>query len=542
MRVFVCVCVPKFGFVQESLVMSGSESKLKDRTSTNQAAMVAVAAACGLGLGTGLYWWNTLKRENPHFTKNELVMAKTHVDLLRKYRTRCHLSAEQLRRLIDDFIDQMNVGLSSEGQMLKMLPSFVEKMPNGDESGEFLAIDLGGTNLRVVKVVLQDHRVKEVIAHEDAIPPELMRGTTKQLFDFIATQIKSFISNYSSSEKKNKNSFPIGFTFSYPMKQTGLKNGELVCWTKGFDIKDTLGKDLVELLQSSMEEQNINGRVFAILNDTVGTLAAAKFKDQDTQLGVILGTGSNAAYIEQTHKIKKLATANGTEKGSRDEDDDDDGSENQMIVNIEWGNFKSKYMPYLEEDRAIDAGTLNKGQQHYEKMISGMYLGEMVRRICLKACKEINLFGGKQNTKLEESWSFPTSLVSKIDGLGTDDLPKIGKLLSEKLNIQESSISESDSRFVAELCALIGRRSATLAAAGIVAIYEHLLVEGQIKAGQRFVVAVDGGLFEHYPNYAERMTETFALLLGPKAKSLELIHSPDGSGIGSAVVAAATSS
>ena len=59
---------------------------------------------------------------------------------------------------------------------------------------------------------------------------------------------------------------------------------------------------------------------------------------------------------------------------------------------------------------------------------------------------------------------------------------------------------------------------------------------------QRFVVAVDGGLFEHYPNYAERMTETFALLLGPKAKSLELIHSPDGSGIGSAVVAAATSS
>ena len=210
-------------------------------------------------------------------------------------------------------------------------------MPSGEETGEFLAIDLGGTNLRVVKVVLENRKVKEVLAHEVSIPKEIMNGTTKQLFEFIAVQMKTFVSKNMETEategeaeqedeeaekskkkktktkkmkkikKKNKaKPIPVGFTFSYPMKQTGLRSGELVCWTKGFDIKDTLGKDLVELLQTSMKAQNVNGEVFAILNDTVGTLAASKFMDQDTQLGVILGTGSNAAYIEKTSSIQKI--------------------------------------------------------------------------------------------------------------------------------------------------------------------------------------------------------------------------------------------
>jgi hexokinase len=459
----------------------------------------------------------------------------------------------------------MRAGLDKEGQMLKMLPSYVEQMPSGTESGEFLAIDLGGTNLRVVKVVLENSKVKEVLAHEDSIPKEIMKGTTKQLFEFIAVQIKTFVSNNMEDEgaaaaaaegeglkkkkktKKSKNSkpIPIGFTFSYPMKQNGLRSGELVCWTKGFDIKDTLGKDLVELLQSAMKAQNINAKVFAILNDTVGTLAASKFMDQDTQLGVILGTGSNAAYIEQTSSIQKLQSMSKTKssKKASKKSTSSKGGTGQMIVNIEWGNFKSELMPYLEEDREIDIQLANKGQQHFEKMISGMYLGEIARRIFSKASKEINLFGGTQQAKLDQQWSFPTSLLSKIDGIGTMGLPKIEALLCDSVGIDKGSISESDVRFVAEVCTIIGERSSTLAATGVVAIYKHLLQSKQVTEGQRFVAAVDGGLFEHYPRYPEMMAKTVAELIGEdQAKCFELVHSPDGSGIGAAVVAAASSS
>jgi hexokinase len=39
-----------------------------------------------------------------------------------------------------------------------MLPSYVRELPNGTEHGTFLALDLGGTNFRVVKIVLRDRK------------------------------------------------------------------------------------------------------------------------------------------------------------------------------------------------------------------------------------------------------------------------------------------------------------------------------------------------------------------------------------------------
>ena len=50
--------------------------------------------------------------------------------------------------MTDDFIK----GLSEEGQVVKMLLTFVHSIPNGTENGEFLALDLGGSNYRVWKV------------------------------------------------------------------------------------------------------------------------------------------------------------------------------------------------------------------------------------------------------------------------------------------------------------------------------------------------------------------------------------------------------
>jgi hexokinase len=42
------------------------------------------------------------------------------------------------------------------------------------------------------------------------------------------------------------------------------------------------------------------------INDTVGTLAAGSYNDEDAVIGVILGTGSNAAYVEKASDIPKL--------------------------------------------------------------------------------------------------------------------------------------------------------------------------------------------------------------------------------------------
>lgn len=41
------------------------------------------------------------------------------------------------------------------------------------------------------------------------------------------------------------------------------------------------------------------------VNDTVGTLAGGRYTDPDVVAAVILGTGTNAAYVEHAHAIPK---------------------------------------------------------------------------------------------------------------------------------------------------------------------------------------------------------------------------------------------
>lgn len=51
--------------------------------------------------------------------------------------------------------------------------------------------------------------------------------------------------------------------------------------------------------------KNMNIKVAALVNDTVGTLAAHAYNDPETFAGIILGTGTNAAYVEQMGNIPK---------------------------------------------------------------------------------------------------------------------------------------------------------------------------------------------------------------------------------------------
>lgn len=41
------------------------------------------------------------------------------------------------------------------------------------------------------------------------------------------------------------------------------------------------------------------------VNDTVGTLAGGRYSSPDVIAAVILGTGTNAAYVERAHAIPK---------------------------------------------------------------------------------------------------------------------------------------------------------------------------------------------------------------------------------------------
>lgn len=57
--------------------------------------------------------------------------------------------------IVDSFLDSLEKGLAEDGQTVPMIPTYVMGWPTGKEVGPYLAVDLGGTNLRVCHVELE---------------------------------------------------------------------------------------------------------------------------------------------------------------------------------------------------------------------------------------------------------------------------------------------------------------------------------------------------------------------------------------------------
>ena len=55
-----------------------------------------------------------------------------------------------------------------------------------------------------------------------------------------------------------------------------------------------------------------------LINDTVGTLMSCAYSEPDTAIGLILGTGTNACYIESIDRIRTLYTS--PERGATEVD------------------------------------------------------------------------------------------------------------------------------------------------------------------------------------------------------------------------------
>ncbi|XP_011093636.1 hexokinase-1 [Sesamum indicum] len=449
--------------------------------------------------------------------------------ILRELEEKCGTPTAKLRQVADAMTVEMHAGLASEGgSKLKMLISYVDNLPTGDEKGLFYALDLGGTNFRVMRVQLggKDGIMKQEF-EEVSIPPHLMVGSSHELFDFIAAALAKFV----DTEGEDFHLLPgrqreLGFTFSFPVRQLSLASGTLIKWTKGFLIEDAVGQDVVGELTKAMERLGLDMRVAALVNDTVGTLAGGRYNNPDVIAAVILGTGTNAAYVERAHAIPKwqgLLPKSG-----------------EMVINMEWGNFRSSHLPLTEYDQILDAESLNPGEQIFEKIISGMYLGEIVRRVLCRMAEEASFFGDTIPPKLKIPFILRTPDMSAMHHDTSPDLKVVGSKLKDILEVPNSSLKMR--KIIVEICDIVATRGARLSAAGILGILKKL-GRDTVKEGekQRSVIALDGGLFEHYTKFRKCMESTLKELLGDVAEDIVVEHSNDGSGIGAALLAASHS-
>lgn len=390
-----------------------------------------------------------------------------------------------------------------------MLPSYLGK-PSGQETGDYMALDFGGTNVRVLLVRLKGKEGYEIISQKSLPLRDPLAGydltspvaTAEELFDFLAVQLGSLVSP--------GRIYPLGHTFSFPSLQSDLNSARLITWTKEIKTHSVEGQDINQLLFEALRRQKLHHIIQpkVILNDTVATLVAASFEDPLTYVGSICGTGHNTCYLEP-----KFSRAN-----------------SPMIINIESGNFDQ--LPFTPFDELLTRATAKPFEQRLEKMVSGSYIGEIVRLIVSQLIEQGLLFAA---SKIGSSspWLRPYAInarsLSPILADNTPELTGVDEWLVTCGN-PESSLEER--KTIRSIASLVTTRSARLVAATYIGIVRHL----DALAIFQHNIAIDGSLYEKLPGYAQNIA--LALREAGLADQVTARLYKNGSGIGAAIAAA----
>ncbi|KAI9800128.1 MAG: hexokinase A [Piccolia ochrophora] len=428
----------------------------------------------------------------------------------------------KLKEITDHFVSELKKGLSVEGGSIPMNPTWVMGFPTGDETGTYLALDMGGTNLRVCEIELVDEKGEfDITQSKYRMPEELKTGTAEELWEYVADCVQQFVEYHHDTGKLPQ--LHLGFTFSYPCYQEYIDHGELQRWTKGFDISGVEGHDVVPMFEAALAKRGMPIKVTALINDTTGTLIASAYTDDTMRIGCIFGTGCNAAYMEHCGEVPKIAHLNLP-------------PDMPIAINCEYGAFDNEHvsLPRTPYDIVIDRDSPRPGQQAFEKMIAGLYLGEIFRLVLcdLHAKPDVKIFEGQSLSRLKRPYSLDASFLSQIEEDPFENLSETHTLFETRLSL---SPTKPELELIRRLAELIGTRAARLSACGVAAICKK-------KSLATCHVGADGSVFNKYPHFKARGQAALREILDWEARKdpVDVLAAEDGSGVGAALIAALT--
>jgi len=412
----------------------------------------------------------------------------------------CLASQVDMEKLVTIFLNDMAAGLEAEPSSLMMLPTYIEAEGDVKANEPVVAIDAGGTNLRVAKVYFDENLklITENIQHYKmpAVEKELSK---KEFFDTFA----EYLNDYKTVSEK------IGFCFSYAAEIFPNKDGKLLEWSKEVKAPEVIGEMIGEQMLAAMGTPE---KQLVLMNDTVSTLLAGKAatagKTYDTYIGFILGTGTNTSYIEANKNITKTPGL--------------DLSKTQ-IINIESGNFGKAQRSDI--DIAFDNTTKNPGRYSFEKMFSGGYFGGLCTS-ALKMAADEGLFSAKTKDQIKGLSELSSEEVNKyVCCTGLDE---------NQLNL--SLVTTEDKETATAIVNGLIERAAKLVAANLAAV---ILKTGKAKSAEKPVLmTIEGTTFYKLHNF-QKMFETFLqeFLSGENKRYYEIVEVENSSLLGAAIAA-----
>lgn len=262
------------------------------------------------------------------------------------------------------FLGDMTAGLAGAPSSLLMLPTYLTHEGPLPLHVPVAVIDVGGTNARVAKVTFTEEAPLVEALAEFPMPGSREPISCDAFFDILAEKLLVFVRDCAC----------IGFCFSFPARITPERDGEILYFDKEVRITDASGRMLMQGLFQTLQKKGVPNIRGVVLNDTAAALLGGVIQyPSAAQAGVfslIYGTGINICYPEPVHNLSSLS----------------EHRAGTMLINTESGCF-DRVLPG-DFDRELDAASLDPGRNLYEKMVSGAYLGELIRLTIVGAANE----------------------------------------------------------------------------------------------------------------------------------------------------------
>ncbi|KAK4107962.1 actin-like ATPase domain-containing protein [Canariomyces notabilis] len=404
-----------------------------------------------------------------------------------------------------------------------MLPSYNSQLPTGLESGQYLALDVGGSTLRVALVELagrasQGLRTSIVRIDSFKISSDVRSLRGVAFFDWMAERIRETVAE--DGEKGHSPDHPliIGMAWSFPIEQTSSKGGKLCGMGKDFLAAEGLvGQDLGEIINLACRRKGIHVELCAIVNDSSATLLSKAYTNPSTRFGLILGTGVNiAAHLP-------VSTIDLPKYGDRPSSWHEKAS--HVIVNTELGMFGKDILPLTRWDKLLKAAHPRPDFQPLEQLVSGLYLGEICRLALLDAITTTGIFGGTVPPSLQKPYSLDTETLSLIEADSSSSLSTSITLFTSR-HPSTVTPTTADLAFLRALASYIARRSAAIVAASLFALWElkaeaerELITDASSSpsfaaaaaeaelalSDAKTTVAYNGSVVENYPGYRDHL-------------------------------------
>lgn len=131
------------------------------------------------------------------------------------------------------------------------------------------------------------------------------------------------------------------------------------------------------------------------------------YQDNAVCFGLVLGTGTNMAVILPTKALSK------TKFGDRPQSWHDEAE--NVVVNTELSMFGKGVLPTTRWDDSLNMMHTHPDFQPLEYMISGRYLGEIVRLVLIEAIRTTGLFGGQSPQGFLEPYALESLVIAAFE-------------------------------------------------------------------------------------------------------------------------------